>query len=308
MSAKILTEIFGTKMKNPLILASGVLGVTKAGLASVVKKGAGAVTTKSLSPEPRKGHETPIFIETEAGALNAVGYTNPGIENGIKEFSGWKDPAPLIISIVGKDENEFGMLAKRIEESKEMLGVSAVEAVVSCPHTPGYGIMAGHETTDSVRNITSMVRKNTELPVIVKLSPSAPGEVEQAKIAQKEGADAINMGNTMGPGMIIDIERKKPVLGFGRGGLSGPAIKPITVRCVYDIYDAIEIPIIGTGGVMTYRDAIEFMMAGADAVGIGTAVYYHGPEVFQKIADDMQVWLTEHGYKSAKDIIGVSHE
>lgn len=301
-------ELFGKQMKNPLILASGILGVTKAGMEQVVKKGAGGVTTKSLSLEPRKGHENPMFIETEAGGLNAVGYTNPGIEHGIKELSGWNCEESLIISIVGKDEKEFGVLAKKVEEHKQKLNAAAVEVVISCPHTPGYGLMAGQGTVESVGNITREVKKNTDLPVIIKLSPSAPGEVEQAKIAQKQGADGINMGNTMGPGMVIDIERKKPVLGFGRGGLSGPAIKPITMRCVYDIYDAIEIPIIGTGGINSYNDVIEFAMAGASAMGIGTAVYYKGPEVFQQIADDTQKWLEEHGYKNIKEIVGVAHE
>lgn len=294
-------------MKNPLILASGVLGVSRRGLESVLEKGAGAVTTKSLSPEPRKGHETPIFADTGCGALNAVGYSNQGIENAMREFSGW-NAGPLIISVVGKDEKEFGMLAERIEEGKKALGVMAIEAAISCPHTPGYGLMAGQGTSDSVAGITKAVKDSSDIPLILKLSPSVPGEVQQAKAAEKAGADAINMGNSLGPGMLIDIERRAPVLGFGRGGLSGPAIKPIAVRCVYDICAAVDIPVIGTGGVANGKDAIEMMMAGADAVGVGTAVYYYGPAAFQKIDKEMKEWMEGHGYSKAKELVGAAHE
>ncbi len=307
MATDIAVELFGKKMKNPLILASGFLGVSRKSLEHVANCGAGAVTTKSLSTEPRKGHESPIFVDAGCGALNAVGYSNPGIAHGLDELSGWDKDERLIVSITAKDEREFGTLAAEIDERKE-LGATAVEAVISCPHTPEYGLLAGQGTPESVGKIVSAVKDNTGLPVIIKLSPSVPREVEQAKAAEKAGASAINMGNSLGPGMLIDIERKSPVLGFGRGGLSGPAIKPVTVRCVYDIYKAVSIPIIGTGGVTSGRDAIEMMMAGATAIGVGTAVYYKGPEVFGLIDAEMKSWMEERGYKKARELLGAAHE
>ncbi len=302
----IETELFGQKMKNPTILASGFLGVTKESLERVAREGAGAVTTKSLTLEPRSGHAGPNIIETDCGLLNAMGYPNPGIKEGLREFSDWKMKEPLIISIAGKDEKEFSQLAAEVEKSK--IKCAAIEAVLSCPHTPGYGLMAGLSDPDSVAKTVKAIKKKTKLPLIIKLSPSTPAEVAAAKTAEKSGADAINMGNTAGPGMKIDIERKKPVLGFGCGGLSGPAMKPLTVRCVYDIYKEVKIPVIGTGGITTGEDLIEYMMAGASAVGIGTALHYRGLSSFRRISNDAMTWLEEHGYKNIKEIIGAAHD
>jgi dihydroorotate dehydrogenase (NAD+) catalytic subunit len=305
MSADISIELFGKKMKNPLIMASGFLGVSKKGLERVAMDGAGGLTTKSISIEPRKGHETPIFIETECGALNAVGYSNPGIDYALEEFSGWDRDESLILSITGRDQSEFARLAKKAEEAK--LNIAAIEAVISCPHTPGYGLMAGQGTPEKVAETTSAIKDACKLPLIIKLSPSGPEEVRQAVAAEEAGADAINMGNTLGPGMKIDIERKCPILSFGRGGLSGPAIRPITVRCVYDIYDSVAIPIIGTGGITCGNDAVEMIMAGASVLGIGTAIYYEGPKAFARISEELSAWMDLHGYSRIDELRGVAH-
>lgn len=306
--ASLVSRFFGKQMKNPLILASGVLGVTKASLGTACDNGCGGVTTKSLTLEPRKGHDGPNIIETECGLLNAMGYPNPGIEEGLGEFSGWdrKDGA-LIISIVGKDASEFGALAGLVESRRKELGASAIEAAISCPHTPGYGTMAGQGTPESVAAITRTIKERTGLPLIVKLSPSVPGEVKQAQAAKDAGADAINMGNSLGPGMKIDLSRRRPILGFGMGGLSGPAIKPVMIRCVYDIHKSVDIPIIGTGGVTCGHDAVEMMMAGASFVGVGTAVYFRGPEVFREIAGEMDGWMEKNSVKRVQDIVGAAH-
>jgi len=306
--ASLESEMFGKKLKNPLVLASGILGVTKASLETACENGCGAVTTKTLTLEPRKGHEGPNIVETECGLLNAMGYPNPGIAEGVGEFSGWKRTEALIVSITGKDANEFGMLAEKIENSKQKLGVAAVEAAISCPHTPGYGTMAGQGTPESVSAITRAIKEKTKLPLIIKLSPSIPGEGKAAQAAEETGADAINMGNSLGPGMKIDLNRKRAVLGFGVGGLSGPAIKPIAIRCVYDVYDAVDIPILGTGGITSGEDAIEIMMAGARWVGVGTAAYYRGGRVFGEIADEMKKWMEANGYKKLEEIAGAAHE
>jgi len=302
------SELFGKRLKNPIILASGILGMTKPTLETVCENGCGAVIAKSLTLEPRKGHGGPNIVETESGILNAMGYPNPGIEEGLAEFGGWERDEALILSIVGKDANEFAELAKKIEEKKDQLGATAVEAVISCPHTPGYGTMIGQGTPESVSEITKAIKENTSYPIIIKLSPSVPGEVKAALAAEEAGADAINMGNSLGPGMKIDIHRKKPVLGFGMGGLSGPPIKPIAIRCVYDIYKAVKIPIIGTGGINSGVDAIEMMMAGAKWVSVGTAVYYRGQKVFADIEREIKVWMDLNGYAKLEEIIGVAHE
>lgn len=300
------TTFFNKKIKNPIFLASGVLGMTKGSLEAACDNGCGGVIAKSLTLEPRKGHEGPNIVEVECGLLNAMGYPNPGIEDGLKEFSNWDRKEAFVISIVGKDPKEFGLLAEKVDEVKN-LGANAVEAVLSCPHTPGYGTMAGQGTPESIAQIVGEVKDNCDLPLIIKLSPSIPGEGKAAEAAQKAGADAINMGNSLGPGMKIDINRKKPVLGFGVGGLTGPAIKPIILRCVYDIYKTIKIPIIATGGIMTGEDAIEMMMAGASWVSVGSAVYYRGPRAFAEIAKEMKNWLVTKNYKLGQ-VKGAAHE
>ncbi len=314
--ASLETLFFGKRIKNPMFLASGILGMTKASLETACDNGCGGVIAKSLTLEPRKGHEGPNIVETEAGILNAMGYPNPGIEDGLREFGGWTRDEALIISIVGKDEREFGELAAKVEEAQDArtdegrsrLGASAIEAVISCPHTPGYGTMAGQGTPESVSGITRAIKERTKLPLIIKLSPSVPGEGKAAAAAEEAGADAINMGNSLGPGMKIDINRRKPFLGFGVGGLTGPAIKPVIVRAVYDIYKSVGIPIIGTGGVTTGEDAIEMMMAGASFVSAGTAAYYRGPAAFEEITKEMRSWLEKAGFGDVKEAIGAAHE
>jgi dihydroorotate dehydrogenase (NAD+) catalytic subunit len=305
--ASLGCALFSKRLKNPIILASGILGMTKASLERACDNGCGGVIAKSLTLEPRKGHGGPNIIETECGLLNAMGYPNPGIVEGFREFGGWKRPEALIISIVGKDTAEFATLAEKVEASRKSLGATALEAVISCPHTPGYGTMAGQGTPETVTAITKAIKERTKLPLIIKLSPSVPGEVKQALAAEEAGADAINMGNSLGPGMKIDLERRKPMLGFGMGGLSGPAIKPIAIRCIYDIYAAVDIPIIGTGGVNSGADAIEMMMAGASFVSVGTAAYFRGPEVFGKIAQEMEGWMGKNGIASVGKLVGVAN-
>ncbi len=301
-------KFFGKKIKNPIFLASGILGMTKATLEKACDDGCGGVIAKSLTLEPRKGHDGPNIVETEAGILNAMGYPNPGIENGLKEFGGWtRQNEALVISIVGKTSEEFGVLAGKVEDVKKQLGATAIEAVISCPHTPGYGTMAGQGTPESITEIVKAVKAQTKMPLIIKLSPSIPGEGKAAQAAESAGADAINMGNSLGPGMKIDIKRGKPILGFKFGGLTGPAVKPIIVRSVYDIYEAVDIPIIGTGGITNGEDAIEMMMAGASYVSVGTATFYRGPKVFGEIAKEMSGWLKANDMKMS-EIIGRVHK
>jgi len=305
MSADLSVKLCGMRMKNPLILASGILGVTKDSLKFMAGNGAGAVTIKSVSREPRKGHESPIVLTEGDVMINAVGYSNPGLREAKREFSGLRDVgAPVIASIIGADAEEFAYMAGNFLPG----GFAAVELPLSCPHTPGYGMLAGQGRPEATYDITAAVKGNTKLPVIVKLSPCIHALGDVAKAAEKAGADAINMGNTAGPGMFIDPRTAKPLLGFRFGGLSGPAMKPIALRCVYDVCEAVKIPVIGTGGVTKGTDAAEMLMAGASAVGVGSAVHYRGADVFMRIAEELSSFMEEEGYAKIKDMVGIAHE
>ena len=300
------TNFCGMELKNPTILASGLMGVTKDSLKKVASGGAGAVTIKSISKESREGHHNPILVGYESGFLNAVGYSNSGIEEAKKEFTNLKEVgAPVIGSIIGTTAKDFEYMAKNFSQ-----GFDAIEIPLSCPHTPGFGMLAGQSTPEATQEITKAVKENIDVPRIVKIAPSAPDLGGIAKAAQVAGADALNVGNTLGPGMVINIEARKPVLDFRVGGLSGPGIKPISIRCVYDCYKATEgkMPIIGTGGITTGEDAIEFMMAGATTVGIGTAVYYRGIDVFKKVSQEMEQWMKKEKVMNLKEIVGAAHE
>ncbi|MCX6818050.1 MAG: dihydroorotate dehydrogenase [Candidatus Aenigmarchaeota archaeon] len=298
------TSLCGIKLANPVILASGILGVSRSLLSEVIRNGAGAVTIKSISLEAREGHKNPTVIAFDAGLMNAVGYSNPGTAGAKKEFTGLKGlGAPVFASIIGQDASEF----EKVAEALGGLEFSAIEIPLSCPHTPGFGTLAGQDTPEKTHEIVRAVIKKTKLPVFVKLSPITRNIGDVARAAEKAGASAITAVNTMGPGMIINIDAKKPVLGFRMGGVSGPALKPVAIRCVYDIYESVKIPIIGIGGIMTGRDAIEMMMAGAKAIGVGSAVHYRGMDVFKKICSEMSEWMYENGYESFDGIIGAAH-
>jgi dihydroorotate dehydrogenase (NAD+) catalytic subunit len=298
-------DLCGLKMANPTILASGIVGISRASLALAVRGGAGAVTTKSISVEPRKGHPAPIIITYAGGMLNSVGYSNPGIDNVADEFADVKDVgAPVIGSLTGRDEEDYAILAGKADR----LGFDALEIVLSCPHTPGYGTMAGLSTPGITERITRRVKAATSRPVFVKLSPNVMGLTELARAAEAGGADAITAVNTAGPGMIIDIRSRRPILGGRIGGLSGDALRPIAVRCVFDIYEAVEIPIIGTGGVSTGEHAAEMLLAGATAIGIGTAVHDRGIDAFRKVAEELSAFMEAEGIERLEDLRGGAHE
>ena len=298
------TELCGVRLQNPTVLASGILGTSKGMLKAVALTGAGAVTIKSLSLEPLPGHNNPIVIGFEAGMLNAVGYANPGIKEGVKEFSNLKEVGvPVIASIIGRDVGDF----MKVLEGLRGLDFAAVEVSLSCPHTPGYGMLAGQNTPEATKEIVSVVRKGTGLPLLVKLSPNIPEIGRVARAAEEAGADGITAVNTLGPGMLINIEARQPILDFKVGGVSGPALRPIALRCVYDIYKTVKIPILGVGGISTGRHAIEMLMAGAYAVGIGTAVYSRGIEVFGKVCQEMEEWMEANECTSVKELIGSAH-
>lgn len=305
MNNSLSITISKLKLKNPTILASGILGVTRSSLANIIKSGAGACVIKSISKEKRTGHNAPNMHPIEGGFMNAVGYSNPGLKEAKKEFKDLKNiGAPIFASIIGTTAQDFAYMAENFLSNE----FSAVEVVLSCPHTPGFGTLAGQGTPKATEKIVNKVRQKTKLPLFVKLSSQSEPISEVAKAAETAGADGITAINTMGPGMYIDIKTHKPILNFGIGGVSGPALRPIAVRCVADIYKSVKIPIIGCGGIQSGRDAIEMMMAGARAVQVGTGVYYRGRTVFKKITDEIKQYMKEEKINNLKEIIGAVHK
>jgi dihydroorotate dehydrogenase (NAD+) catalytic subunit len=299
-------ELAGVKLSNPTILASGIMGVSGASLSFAAKNGAGAVTSKSISLEPRKGHPNPVILTYGQGMLNAVGLSNAGIKDSLPEieYAVKNAGVPVIASLVEFKAENFGPLAKEISKANPAL----IEINLSCPNVESeFGKPFSHDPA-AAEWATRAAKRNTKIPVFVKLSPNAPDLVEVARAVKSAGADGITAINTAGPGMQIDIFARRPVLSNRCGGVSGPAIKPIAVKCIYDIYKETKLPIIGTGGATTGADAVEFIMAGASAVGIGSGIYYRGINIFQKVCKEMQEFMDKEGFSSVKDMRGIAHE
>jgi len=298
----ITTNIAGIKIENPTILASGIMDEDAGSIQRIIDNGAGAIVTKSIGSISRGGYPNPTLIELDHGILNAMGLPNPGIDDFGKEIKLLTlSKKPIIGSIFAGNIDEFINLANKMQN----YGVSAVELNLSCPHAKHYGLELGCDS-NLVRKITSSVKKSVKIPVFVKLSPNVTNIVEIAKSAQEGNADAIVAINTV-KAMKIDIDIGKPVLSNKIGGYSGEAIKPIGVRCVYELSANIDIPIIGVGGIKTGEDVIEYLMAGASAVQIGSGIYYRGTEIFGKLNKEIIDWMELHSYVKLKDIIGVSH-
>lgn len=300
MNPRLATSFFGKKAASPLVLASGVMGVSYSGMLKAVENGCGIVTTKSMTLEPRKGHDGPVVAEFQGGFINSMGLSNPGIEEGLLEVTDFKkySDAPIIASVFGTSVEEFSTLTKFANNSQ----ADAVELNLSCPNVADeYGTPLA-SSAEKVREIITAVKKISKLPIIAKLSPNSYNVPEIGKAAISAGADALTLVNTLGPGMLIDIEAQRPVILNKFGGVSGYALKPIAVKIVYQTSRLITAPIIGTGGITNGNDAIEFRLAGASFLGIGTAVYYHGIEVFSKINDGIIAYMDRHNLESFNDI------
>ncbi len=295
------TELCGLSLRNPLILASGILGETGNSLLRVYESGAGAVTTKSLSIEPRVGNPNPVICEVSSGLLNCIGLSNPGYKEYIEELKILnKKEIPMIVSIFGKDPEEFGKLSSLVDEY-----ASIIELNISCPHER-IGLIG--KDPEMTKEVVKSVKNSVSKPVFVKLTPNVNDIVEIALECEKAGADGVVAINTLGPGMVIDVDTFKPILSNRFGGLSGPCIKPIAIRCVYEISEAVEIPIIGVGGILNGSDVIEFMLAGASCVGIGSGIYYRGLEIFDAISKELKEYMVEKGFKSPKNLVGLAHD
>jgi len=296
---KITCNAGGLTLKNPTILAAGVLGTTGASLKRVASMGAGAVVTKSIGVEPKLGHHNPSMIRLNGGYINAMGLPNPSFSEFGQELNIAKEAGvPVIASIFGATPEEFSMVANGLP------GADAYEINVSCPHAKGYGMQCGTDP-ELVKAITKAVKTAVKAPVWVKLTPNVTDIRPIGLAAQEGGADAVVAINTL-KAMAIDINTGWPLLGNRSGGLSGPAVKPVAIKCVYDLYEVLDIPVIGVGGVSNWADAIEFMMAGACAVEIGSAVY-DDIGTFASVSMGISDYLDRKKMKIT-DIIGMSHK
>lgn len=304
MSSRLSVEIAGLNFPNPTMLAAGILGLSAASLREAIQNGAGSVVTKSVCVKPRIGYANPAVVQVGCGLLNAIGLPNPGAQDFAEEIRELKKDGlgvPIIASVFGFSPDEFAEAASILEKA----GVDAFELNVSCPHVKKTGSEIG-QSPKLISEVIEKVKKIVDEPVIVKLTPNVADIVEVAEAGVKAGADAITAINTV-RAMAIDVETASPILANKIGGLSGSAIKPIAARCVYEIYEAVNVPIIGCGGIADWRDAVEFMLAGASAVQIGTAVASKGLEIFKSVTKGIDLYIRRKGFRSVKEIVGLSH-
>lgn len=300
------SNVLGLKLNNPLFLAAGILGTTAGSMRMVARCGAGGIVTKSFSLEANSGYDNPTIVKIEGGVINSVGLASPGVEakrEELIELEDIRDTTPVVASIYGDSEDVFCEVAERTVDV-----VDAFELNVSCPHAKcGFGSNIG-EDPDLTYNIVSSVKNSIkDVPIIVKLTPNVTDITSIAKSCEDAGADALTLINSVGPGLRIDYKTGHPILNNVFGGIAGPMIKPIALKCVYQVYDAVDIPIMGVGGIRDYRDVLEFLYAGASLLQIGTSIMYDGPEIFGNICDDLSVFLEENGYSNVNEVVGLSH-
>ena len=297
--AGLETEICGIKMKNPVMVASGTFGYGEEASKFIDLDKLGAIITKTITLKPREGNPPPRVAETPSGMLNSIGLQNKGvkdfIQNSLPFLSKFK--TPLIANIAGDSAGEYAELAKIL--SKESL-VKGIEVNISCPNVEKGGMFFCFDPKATLE-LVKTVRKQTSLPLIVKLSPNVTDIALIARQAEQAGADAVSLINTV-LGMAIDIETRKPKLGAKTGGLSGPAIKPIAIRMVWQVAQMVKIPIIGVGGIMTGEDAIEFFLAGASAVQVGTANFVDTQAPI-RIVEEIKEYLSKHKIEDYKNLI-----
>lgn len=296
----------GLRLRNPIVLASGIIGTSAALLRRAAEAGAGAVTAKSCGPTPRSGHANPVTLDWGHGVINAIGLTNPGAAEEVHLLAEARKQLDevntvLIASIFAGTLEEFGEVAKIIAGANPQI----IEVNISCPNVHDDFGTPFAAACESAAAVTEAVRRAVNLPIAVKLAPNVPNIGRIAAAVVEAGADIITAINTM-PGMIIDAEVARPVLTNRTGGLSGPAIKPIALRCVAEIRKSVKVPIIGTGGVSSGRDAAEMILAGADAVGVGSAVWYRGVNALGEIAAELSGFMEVAGYPNLAAMKGLA--
>ncbi|MEQ6375265.1 dihydroorotate dehydrogenase [Bacillaceae bacterium S4-13-58] len=301
--SKLAVELPGLSLKNPVLTASGCFGFGKEYASFYDLSMLGAITIKAATKEARFGNPTPRVAETPSGMLNAIGLQNPGVNAIMEEELPFLQQfgVPVIANVSGNTEEEYIEVAHRISKSPF---VSAIELNISCPNVKEGGIQFGTDP-DTAGQLTSLVKKVSEVPVYVKLSPNVTDIVSIAKAVEENGADGLSMINTL-LGMRLDLQTGKPILANGTGGLSGPAIKPVAIRMIHAVSQVVNIPIIGMGGVTTAEDVLEFLLAGASAVAVGTA-NFTDPLTCPRIIEQLPEVLRQYGYESVQSSIGRSH-
>ena len=302
--ADLAVRVAGVSLRNPFLLASGVWGESGESLAGAWRAGAGGVVTKSIGSVPRPGYPNPTIETYERwGLLNAMGLPNPGIEEYPREIEVARNAGATVIgSVFAGDAEEFARLARRMAST----GVVALELNLSCPHAEGFGTEVGG-TPEDVEKIVRAVTKVVSVPVIAKITPNTNDAAALALAAQRGGAAAVSAINTL-RAIAIDVRLRRPVLSHGVGGLSGPAIKPVGLACVWQIFNKVSIPIIGIGGIATAQDALEYVMAGARALEVGTQVTFEGIGVFGRLARELSGLLDELGFARVDEAIGIAHQ
>ncbi|MDQ4100113.1 MAG: dihydroorotate dehydrogenase [Chloroflexota bacterium] len=290
-------------LRNPVIAASGCFGYGNEYATIVDIQRLGAFVSKGITPRPRSGNPMPRITETPAGMLNAIGLQNPGIHGFIRKYprqwERWQVPA--IVNISAEAVDDYAMMARLLDEQP---GIAGIEVNISCPNVAAGGYCFGWDP-DMSAEVTRAVRAATTLPLIVKLSPGATDIVGVAQAVEAAGADAVSLINTL-VGMAIDTRARRAVLANVTGGLSGPAIKPVALRMVYQVAAAVRVPVVGMGGITTLSDALEFFMAGASAIQIGTAIFSQ-PGVLLRLIDDLTDWLIVNRCAGLADIVGTAH-
>lgn len=298
--ADLRTNIAGLEMKNPVMTASGTFGYGLEFSDIIDIERIGGIIVKGTTLNPREGNDYPRMAETASGMLNCVGLQNKGVDYFCKNiYPKIKDiDTNMIVNVSGSCPEDYAECASRINELEN---IPAIELNISCPNVKQGGMAFG-VTTEGASSVVKAVRKAYNKTLIVKLSPNVTSIADIARSVEDAGADSVSLINTL-MGMAIDIEKRRPILSIATGGLSGPAVKPVAVRCVWQVAKAVKIPVIGLGGIMNAADAIEFMLAGASAIQIGTANFVD-PAVSIKTIDGINEWLDKHGCTSAKEIVG----
>lgn len=289
------------RLSNPVVLASGVHGSSIGKALQALEFGAGAAVTKSIGPVPREGYPEPTLVEVEEGMVNAAGLPNPGAERFSQELAKLEGKQlPVFVSIFGGDEDEFVRVVKTVDGND----FAGYELNLSCPHVAGVGTELGH-FPEVVARVARAARTQTKKPVFAKLSPNTDRLLEVAQAAVDAGADGLTAVNTV-KAFPIDIETGRQALWNGRGGLSGSAIRQVALRCIYDLREELDVPIMGCGGVSTWEDAVRMFLAGADAVQLGTATL-KGFEVFNEVNAGVLEYLERKGIAKLSDIVGAAH-
>ena len=298
--ADLRTNIAGLTMKNPVMTASGTFGYGVEFADFVNLEDIGGIIVKGTTLHPREGNDYPRMVETASGMLNCVGLQNKGVDYFCEHiYPEIKDiKTNMIVNVSGSSPEDYAECAARVNELEN---IPAIELNISCPNVKQGGMAFG-VTTEGAAAVVKAVRKAYDKTLIVKLSPNVTSIADIALAVQDAGADAVSLINTL-MGMVIDIEKRKPVLSIATGGMSGPAVKPVAVRCVWQVAKAVNIPVVGLGGIMNAKDAIEFFLAGASAIEIGTANFID-PAVTVKVAQGINEWLDQHGCQSVSEIVG----